>query len=90
MPQVVVDDKGNVINTIAEPGSHQVLEIVDQGEDYQVYMDANGTPVLTDGELTAIDWTVHFSATKDLLDLGLISNATLVKGSGLKILKILF
>lgn len=84
LPQVVVDDKGNVINTIAEPGSHQVLEIVDQGEDYQVYMDANGTPVLTDGELTAIDWTVHFSATKDLLDLGLISNATLVKGSGLK------
>ena len=83
LPQVVVDDNGNVINTIVEPGGEKILEIVDQGEDYQVYMDANGTPVLTDGEMTAIDWTVHFSSTKDLLELGLISNATLVKGCGL-------
>ena len=83
LPQVVVDDNGNVINTVAEPGGDNILEIVDQGEDYQVYMDANGTPVLTDGEMTAIDWTVHFSSTKDLLELGLISNATLVKGCGL-------
>jgi|GEM_PF-1072473 len=83
LPETVVDDEGNVINQIVEPGSKDVLEIVDQGEDYQVHMDVSGSPIVKDGELESIDWTVRFSSTKDLLDLGLISNATLVKGSGL-------
>lgn len=83
LPETVVDDEGNVVNQIVEPGSHSVLEIVDQGEDYQVHMDVTGNPIVKDGELDSIDWTVRFSSTKDLLDLGLTSNATLVKGSGL-------
>lgn len=83
LPETVVDDEGNVVNQIIEPGSKDVLEIVDQGEDYQVHMDVSGSPIVKDGELESIDWTVRFSSTKDLLDLGLISNATLVKGSGL-------
>ena len=83
LPETVVDDEGKVVNQIVEPGSHSVLEIVDQGEDYQVHMDVTGDPIVKDGELDSIDWTVRFTSTKDLLDLGLISNATLVKGSGL-------
>ena len=82
-PETVVDNEGNVVNQIIEPGSKDVLEIVDQGEDYQVHMDVSGSPIVKDGELESIDWTVRFSSTKDLLELGLISNATLVKGSGL-------
>lgn len=83
LPETVVDDEGNVVNQIIEPGSKDVLEIVDQGEDYQVHMDVSGNPIVKDGELESIDWTVRYSSTKNLLDLGLISNATLVKGSGL-------
>lgn len=83
LPETVVDDEGNVVNQIIEPGSKDVLEIVDQGEDYQVHMDVSGSPIVKDGELESIDWTVRYSSTKDLLELGLISNATLVKGSGL-------
>ena len=83
LPETVVDNEGKILNQIIEPGSKDVLEIVDQGEDYQVHMDVSGNPIAKDGELESIDWTVRFSSTKDLLDLGLISNATLVKGSGL-------
>ena len=83
LPETVVDNDGKVVNQIIEPGSKDVLEIVDQGKDYQVHMDVSGNPIVKDGELASIDWTVRFTSTKDLLDLGLISNATLVKGSGL-------
>ena len=84
LPETVVDDEGNVVNQIVEPGGENVYEIVEQGDDYKVYMDAFGTPIVENGKLTAIDWTITFSGTKDLKELGLISNATLVKGSGLK------
>ncbi len=83
LPETVVDNDGKVVNQIIEPGSKDVLEIVDQGEDYQVHMDVSASPIVKDGELDSIDWTVRYSSTKDLLELGLISNATLVKGSGL-------
>ncbi|MDU5223201.1 MAG: SpaA isopeptide-forming pilin-related protein [Finegoldia magna] len=84
LPETVVDDEGNVVNQIVEPGGENVYEIVEQGDDYKVYMDAFGTPVVENGKLTAIDWSITFSGTKNLNELGLISNATLVKGSGLK------
>ena len=84
LPETIVDDEGNIVNQIVEPGGENVYEIVEQGDDYKVYMDASGTPVIENGKLTAIDWTIKFSGTKDLKELGLISNATLVKGSGLK------
>jgi len=66
LPETVVDDYGNVLNTIVEPNQEKVLEIVDQGEDYQVNMDAKGTPIIQDGKMVAIDWTVRFVSTKDL------------------------
>lgn len=78
LPETVVDNEGKIVNQIIEPGSKDVLEIVDQGEDYQVHMDVSGSPIVKDGELESIDWTVRYSSTKDLLELGLISNATLV------------
>ena len=84
LPETVVDDEGNVVNQIVEPGRENVYEIVEQGDDYKVYMDAFGTPIVENGKLTAIDWSITFSGTKNLKDLGLVSNATLVKGSGLK------
>ena len=84
LPETVVDNDGNVVNQIIEPGGENVYEIVEQGDDYKIYMDAFGTPIVENGKLKAIDWTIKFSGTKDLKDLGLISNATLVKGSGLK------
>ncbi|OXZ41626.1 hypothetical protein B9N58_00810 [Finegoldia magna] len=83
LPETVVDNDGNVLNTIIEPGSNKVLEIFDQGKDYKVYMDAKGSPIIENGKLVAIDWQVKFSSNVDLKELGLISNATLVKGSGL-------
>ena len=83
LPETVVDNDGNVLNTIVEPGSNNVLEIFDQGKDYKVYMDAKGSPIIENGKLVAIDWQVKFSSNVDLLSLGLVSNATLVKGSGL-------
>ena len=46
-------------------------------------MDAHGSPVVKDGKLVAVSWSVTFTSTKDLLSLGLSSNATTVKGSGL-------
>lgn len=84
LPETVVDNDGKVVNQIIEPGGENVYEIVEQGDDYKVYMDAFGTPIVENGKLKAIDWTIKFSGTKNLKDLGLISNATLVKGSGLK------
>lgn len=84
LPETVVDNEGNIINQIVEPDKKGVYEIVEQGDDYKVYMDAFGTPVVENGKLKAIDWSISFSGTKDLLALGLVSNATLVKGSGLK------
>ena len=83
LPETVVDNDGNVLNTIIEPESNNVLEIVDQGKDYKVYMDAKGSPIIENGKLVAIDWQVKFSSNVDLKELGLVSNATLVKGSGL-------
>lgn len=83
LPEVIVNNNGDIVNGITEPDGHQVLQIVEPGSDYKVYMDAHGTPVVKDGKLVAINWSVTFTSTKDLLSLGLSSNATTVKGSGL-------
>nr|WP_072536963.1 SpaA isopeptide-forming pilin-related protein [Anaerococcus mediterraneensis] len=83
LPEVIVNNNGDVINGITEPDSHDVLQIVEPGSDYQVSMDAHGSPVVKNGKLVAVKWSVRFTSTKDLLNLGLSSNATTVKGSGL-------
>ncbi|MGR7840531.1 SpaA isopeptide-forming pilin-related protein [Finegoldia sp. P3-F-LR] len=83
LPEVVVNNNGDIVNDISEEDGHKVLQIVEPGSDYKVYMDAHGSPVVKDGKLVAVNWSVTFTSTKDLLDLGLSSNATIVKGSGL-------
>ncbi|MDU1641895.1 SpaA isopeptide-forming pilin-related protein [Peptoniphilus harei] len=83
LPEVMVNNNGDIVNGISEEGGHEVLQIVEPGSDYKVYMDAHGTPVVKDGKLVAVNWSVTFTSTKDLLALGLSSNATTVKGSGL-------
>ncbi|MEJ8752236.1 SpaA isopeptide-forming pilin-related protein [Lagierella sp. ICN-221743] len=87
LPEVIVNNNGDVVNGITEPDGHQVLQIVEPGSNYKVYMDAHGYPIVKDGKLVAVKWSVKFTSTKDLKDLGLSSNATLVKGSGLGELK---
>ena len=83
LPEVIVNNNGDIVNGITEPDGHEVLQIVEPGTDYKVFMDAHGTPVVKDGKLVAINWYVTFTSTKDLKELGLSSNATTVKGSGL-------
>ena len=83
LPETIVDNEGNVLNTITEPGGHNVEHIIDQGQNYEVNMDASGIPVIIDKEMKAIDWTITFDGTVDMQTLGLIANATVVKGSGL-------
>ena len=83
LPEVVVDNNGEVVDGFTESGGKPVYEIVEPGSDYKVFMDAHGSPVVKDSKLVAINWTVKFVSTKDLLSLGLSSNATIVKGSGL-------
>ena len=83
LPEVIVNNNGDIVNGISEEDGHDVLQIVEPGSDYKVYMDAHGSPVVKGGKLVAINWNVTFTSTKDLLDLGLSSNATTVKGSGL-------
>ena len=83
LPEVIVNNNGDIVNGITEPDGHKVLQIVEPGSDYKVYMDAHGTPVVKEGKLVAVKWSVTFTSTKDLLALGLSSNATTVKGSGL-------
>ena len=83
LPEVIVNNNGDIVNGITEPDGHEVLQIVEPGTDYKVFMDAHGSPVIKEGKLVAINWSVTFTSTKDLLTLGLSSNATTVKGSGL-------
>ena len=83
LPETIVDNNGNVINQIIEPGGRNVEHIIDQGKNYEVNMDASGIPVIIDKEMKAIDWTITFDGTVDMQTLGLIANATVVKGSGL-------
>ena len=83
LPEVMVNNNGDIVNGISEEDGHEVLQIVEPGSDYKVYMDAHGSPVVKGGKLVAINWSVTFTSTRDLFDLGLSSNATTVKGSGL-------
>lgn len=51
---------------------------------YKVKMEGHGDPVTEDGKLVAMDWTVSFQSTgKSLEELGLVTNFTVVEGSGL-------
>lgn len=80
---VVVDSNGNMLSTILEPGRDDVVQVLDQGKDYKVNIDAFGDPVVQDGKIAGIRWNVRVSSTVDLKTLGYSANFTAVKGSGL-------
>lgn len=82
---VVVDQNGNITNTIIEPGRNDVIQIIDDNNgDYKINVDSVGTPDIQDREMKGINWTVRVHATQDLKDaLGYKLNLTTVEGSGL-------
>ncbi|NMW85023.1 LPXTG cell wall anchor domain-containing protein [Peptoniphilus sp. AGMB00490] len=82
---VVVDKNGNTVNTIIEPGSDDVVKIIDdKNGNYQINLDAVGNPVIENREMIGINWTIRVNATQDLMDaLGYKLNLTTVEGSGL-------
>ena len=79
-----VDKSGKPIGTIIEPGKEDQYRFFENGKDYRVEMQANSSPVVENGKLTAIDWTVKFLSDHDLNDptIDLRTNFTIVDGSG--------
>lgn len=80
---VVVDSNGNMLSSIIEPGRDDVVEVIQEGDNYKVNVDAYGEPVVNDREMAGIRWTVKITSDTNLKDLGLKTNFTTVKGSGL-------
>lgn len=80
---VVVDSNGNMLSSIIEPGRDDVVEVIQEGDNYKVNVDAYGEPVVNDREMAGIRWTVRITSDTYLDDLGLKTNFTTVKGSGL-------
>ena len=80
---VVVDSNGNMLSSIIEPGRDDVVEVIEEGDNYKVNVDAYGEPVVNDREMAGIRWTVRITSDTNLKDLGLKTNFTTVKGSGL-------
>ncbi len=80
---VVVDSNGNMLSSIIEPGRDDVVEVIEEGDNYKVNVDAYGEPVVNNREMAGIRWTVRITSDTDLKDLGLKTNFTTVKGSGL-------
>ena len=81
-----IDKNGNPAGTIIEPGRHDVIQIFDDenNRNYSVNIDADGTPIVEQGELLGFNWSVKVHSTDDLKDLGFKLNLTAVKGSGLE------
>ncbi|MCW6700550.1 SpaA isopeptide-forming pilin-related protein [Anaerococcus sp. NML200537] len=83
LPQKV-DVNGNPAGSIIEPGRKDVTQIIEAADsNYKVDMDAYANPVVKDGELQGYNWTIRISSDTDLATLGLKTNFTTVKGSGL-------
>ena len=83
LPPEKVDKNGNPAGSIIEPGRDDVEQIIDQA-DYKLNLDPIGTPVVKDGEMTGMNWTIKVNADEDLKGgLGFNLNLTTVKGSGL-------
>ena len=80
---VVVDSNGNMLSSIIEPGRDDVIQVIQEGDDYKVNVDAYGEPVVNNREMDGIRWTVRITSDTNLKDLGLKTNFTTVKGSGL-------
>ena len=80
-----IDKNGNPAGSIIEPGREDVEQIVDgEGGQYNFDMNVWGSPVVENGELKRINWSVKVDSDKDLKDyFGMKLNLTTVKGSGL-------
>lgn len=80
-----VDTDGTTIGNAIDEGDHpDVDQIFENGSNYRVEMQANSSPVVENGKLTAIDWTVNFFSDQNLKDpaIDLRTNFTIVDGSG--------
>lgn len=81
-----VDKDGNIAGSIIEPGKKDQYQFFENGANYRVEMQAKSSPIVDNGKLTAIDWTVSFFSDHylDSDEIALRTNFTLVDGSGLK------
>lgn len=80
-----VNANGETTGNALDEGDHpDVDQIFENGSNYRVEMQANSSPVVENGELKAIDWTINFFSDHDLNDstIGLRTNFTIVDGSG--------
>lgn len=83
LPQKI-DKNGNPAGSIIEPDRDDVIKIVDdKNGNYQVPIDITGDPVLENGEMVGINWSLKVHADQSLSALGFIANFTTVEGSGL-------
>ena len=79
-----IDRNGNPVGSIIEPGRNDVIQVIDdKNGDYKVNTDSDGTPVVENGEMKGINWSIRISSNQDLKALGLKLNLTTVEGSGL-------
>ena len=79
-----VDKNGNPVGSIIEPGRNDVIQVIDdKNGEYKVNTDSDGTPVVENGEMKGINWSIRISSNQALKALGLKLNLTTVKGSGL-------
>ena len=82
---IIVDKNGNISNTIDEPDKENVIQIInqDKDEDYRFTLDAYGQPVINNGKMNGVNWTIKVGSDQDLKSLGYKLNLTTVEGSGI-------
>ena len=79
-----IDKNGNPAGSIIEPDRDDVIKIVDdKNGNYQVPIDISADPVLENGEMVGINWSMKVHADQSLSTLGFMANFTTVEGSGL-------
>ncbi len=78
-----VDKDGNLAGSIIEPGRNDVNQIIEQGANYKVNLDATVKPVIKNKKIEGYNWSFRITSDTDLQSLGYKANFTTVKGSGL-------
>ena len=79
-----IDKNGNPAGSIIEPDRDDVIKIIDdKNGNYQVPIDITGEPVVENGEMVGINWSLKVHADQSLSTLGFMANLTTVEGSGL-------
>ena len=75
------------VNQNGEPNLNDGYEFFEYGPSYKVSFNADASPVVENGKVTSINWTVVFDGNGESLNsknLNLITNFTAVRNSGLK------